>query len=192
MTDVPSLYGSAADPVELVEVLRRRKQELQITDQELDRIAGLTSGHSGKLLGAARVKRFGELSLFLMLGALGLRLAVVIDENASRKFSGQAEQSVQSSRMLARATKGRYSVGPLSRKVIHRALVTAGRKAARLGGIARAARLSPARRVQIARRAARARWARWRIARRAAKARARKKITAAASGANGARDASGG
>lgn len=62
---------------ELIEVLRRRAQDLQISRLTLDELAGLSSGYSGKVLGLGQAKRLGPMSLESILGALALGIARV-------------------------------------------------------------------------------------------------------------------
>ena len=49
---------------DLIEAIRSRVDELQISQALLEEIAGLTGGHIGKLLGGGQVKHFGMLTLF--------------------------------------------------------------------------------------------------------------------------------
>jgi hypothetical protein len=62
------------DRADLVAIVRRRQNELNISCETLDAIAGLASGHFSKL--TCGTKGFGFLSTFLVLPALGLRLVV--------------------------------------------------------------------------------------------------------------------
>jgi hypothetical protein len=45
----------------------------------------LANGHAGKILGPSQTKRIGTLSLFLLLPALGLLLALIEDAEAVRR-----------------------------------------------------------------------------------------------------------
>lgn len=85
---MPAVARLIADYNEYVTAIRERVDELGISRLELDRHAGLASGHSGKLLGARRVKKFGFVSLGLVLGAVGCKLILV-------------EDAVQTARILA-------------------------------------------------------------------------------------------
>ncbi len=79
------VIGEAIDHDELVAVLRQRKADLQLSDAMVDELAGLASGHTGKLLGPAPVKTLGHVSLSALLSVLALRLVVVEDpEQAAR------------------------------------------------------------------------------------------------------------
>ena len=70
---------------DLHKALRRRADDVNISRLTLDHLAGLSDGHSGKILGAAKVKRLGPISFGSVLEALGLKLLLVEDaEQASR------------------------------------------------------------------------------------------------------------
>ena len=73
----------------LVETCRARADELAISRLELDRIAGLPAGYSGKLLGkdgaGKKHKRMWPIGLEAMLGALGLKILVIEDEAATAR-----------------------------------------------------------------------------------------------------------
>jgi hypothetical protein len=76
---------------ELVRTLYARAEHLDVTRLSLDEVGGLPSGYSGKLLGARRVKTCGAKSLFPLLGALGLALALVEDPEARRRHSSRLQ-----------------------------------------------------------------------------------------------------
>ncbi|MET4479649.1 hypothetical protein [Bradyrhizobium sp. F1.13.3] len=57
---------------ELVDMLRRRRDELGLTHQTIDGIAGLQDGYTSKLLAPKPIKNLGPMSLEAMLGALAL------------------------------------------------------------------------------------------------------------------------
>jgi hypothetical protein len=50
----------------------------------IDQVAGLADGHFAKL--TCGIKRFGQVSIFLVLSALGLRLRIEEDPTAIAKF----------------------------------------------------------------------------------------------------------
>jgi hypothetical protein len=62
---------------ELVRGLIDRRRQLGLTQAELDYRSSLPSGYVGKLEGPARPKRFGMLSLSMVLAALDLELIAV-------------------------------------------------------------------------------------------------------------------
>src|SRR6267142_3990332 len=72
----------------LLEAFRERAKELEISREGIDQIAGWADGYTGKLLGGAAAKRrkiIGPLSLELMLGALGLKLILIEDPEATAR-----------------------------------------------------------------------------------------------------------
>lgn len=73
----------------LIETCRARADELALSRSEIDRLSGLPSGFSGKLLGqdgsAPKQKRMWPVSLELMLGALGLKILLIEDETATAR-----------------------------------------------------------------------------------------------------------
>jgi hypothetical protein len=62
---------------ELVDLIRRRRDELGLTHQTIDGIAGFQDGYTSKLLAPNPIKNFGPMSLEAMLGALALGIARV-------------------------------------------------------------------------------------------------------------------
>ncbi len=84
---------SIARPVQgykgLVETCRQRAAELAISRQEIDRLAGLPVGYSGKLLGNPDVpqkpKRIWPIGLEAMLGVLGLQAIIIEDPVATAR-----------------------------------------------------------------------------------------------------------
>src|SRR3981081_2438331 len=73
----------------LVETCRQRADELAISRLELDRLAGLPSGYSSKLLGkdgaGKKQKRMWPIGLEAMLGTLGLKVLLLEDEAATAR-----------------------------------------------------------------------------------------------------------
>jgi hypothetical protein len=59
--------------------LHRRKEDCKFSFLELDERTGLTHGHTSKIFGPSHVKNLGPLSFGRVLGALGLKLALVAD-----------------------------------------------------------------------------------------------------------------
>jgi hypothetical protein len=70
---------------DLIDAIRTRVAELCISRNELDHLAGIANGHSGKLLGPGRIKRFGRITLGPTLGAIGCKLILVEDPAATAK-----------------------------------------------------------------------------------------------------------
>jgi hypothetical protein len=63
---------------QLLRVVRDRRDELDLSHETIDAIAGLQSGYTSKLLSDPPMRGFGEMSLKALLEALGLRIAVAV------------------------------------------------------------------------------------------------------------------
>jgi hypothetical protein len=62
---------------ELLAALRKRRDQLQLTHERIDDIAGFPSGYCGKLMSPQPIKNLGWLSFGLALDALGVALVMV-------------------------------------------------------------------------------------------------------------------
>jgi hypothetical protein len=76
---------------DLVEAFRRRRDELDISYETLEQVAGLQPGYAAKLLVHPPMRRVGPLSLSLLLGGLGLRLTVSEDPGALERVRRRLE-----------------------------------------------------------------------------------------------------
>lgn len=85
----------------LIETCRSRCDELALSRAELDRLSGLPEGYSAKLLGrdgcGQRQKRAWPISLEALLGALGLKVILIIDEQATARTLARREKPVDRS-----------------------------------------------------------------------------------------------
>jgi hypothetical protein len=85
----------------LIETCRSRCDELALSRAELDRLSGLPEGYSAKLLGrdgcGQRQKRAWPISLEALLGALGLKVILIIDEQATARTLARREKPVNRS-----------------------------------------------------------------------------------------------
>jgi hypothetical protein len=86
------VYGSPQDYDALIAVFVRRAADLGISHAALDDLAGLADGFIGKALGPSKVKRLGPMSLFAVLPALGLKITLVEDPDALRRYGGRARR----------------------------------------------------------------------------------------------------
>ena len=66
---------------ETLGALRRRKEALGFTNLEIDERMGLAAGHWDKIFGPRRRLNLGPLTWGLCLAALGLKIALVVDQN---------------------------------------------------------------------------------------------------------------
>jgi hypothetical protein len=69
---------------DLVATVHKRQDELNISCETVDLIAGLADRHYSKL--TSKVKGFGFMSTFVVLKALGLRLRVEEDPDATARL----------------------------------------------------------------------------------------------------------
>jgi hypothetical protein len=71
----------------LIETCRIRCDQLELSRAELDRLSGLPDGYCAKLLGrdgcGRRQKRAWPVSLEALLGTLGLKVILIVDEEAT-------------------------------------------------------------------------------------------------------------
>jgi hypothetical protein len=128
------LYATAASYEALVEALKRRAGELEISYSDLEAIAGLPAGFAGKVFGPSQTKRFGHLSLFNTLPALGLRLTLAVDPEALRRY---AQRGLKRNGKQARV--GNFSQQRVSKRIISRVQRYFGLRSARKRKIARLA-----------------------------------------------------
>jgi len=149
------IIGEARDCNELIDLYRQRKAELGLTDAWFDDHSGLSKGHLGKLFGDGQVKTLGPVSIHALNCSLALKFLVVVDEETEAvmhaRWEGRERPVLPVHAKASTKAIARFTPIILS----ERAKVISP-----LGGRARAAKLSPRRRSQIARRAARARWSR--------------------------------
>jgi hypothetical protein len=86
MTSAPQRAPRALARIEhseaLLAAIRRRLDELQVTHETVDHLAGFQSGYCGKLLADPPIKRMGHFSLFLILQTLGLDMVLVENPQA--------------------------------------------------------------------------------------------------------------
>jgi hypothetical protein len=74
---------------ELVAAIRARRDELDLSHETLDHIAGLQPGYVSKLLAPEPMKGLGPISLPALLGALGVALVLVEDTAQVERVRGQ-------------------------------------------------------------------------------------------------------
>jgi hypothetical protein len=91
----------------LMDALRARRDQLAVTHQTIDDVAGLPSGYTGKLFAPHPMKCLGMISLGAILGTLGLKLAILEDDEALKRVKGRLVP-----RKKARAGEGRPKPEP--------------------------------------------------------------------------------
>lgn len=148
MADEPLAIGQTYD--DLIRALRERAAALGMTDKILEEIGGFTGGHVGKLLGAKRVKSLGGLSFGMMLGALGLKFAIIEDEEATARIKARFDPSTKSKRELTTVS---WTITP---ELAAHVFADHMQRISRLGVAGRMKKLTPRQRRNIARKAGRA------------------------------------
>lgn len=136
----------------LIEAMRGRLVELNITHATLDRITGLPGGYAGKVLGDARVRSLGPVSFGLLLQALGLKLAVLEDVEAVERMAIRWEER-------ARPDYNANRIASVGKSTIRRMFPVIQAEIAKRASDARMVKMKPATRRRVARQAAKARWA---------------------------------
>lgn len=148
----------------LVAACRARADQLNISRDTIDEVAGLPKGYTSKALmaepfggksatgGRLSSRNLGRVSLGPMLGALGIALVVVEDPEAmARTVRRRSARNKSQVRML---TGGKHSGVTIRLSVRHM------KKLAKLATAARAKKIPRWKRIRIAKQAARARWKR--------------------------------
>jgi hypothetical protein len=74
---------------ELLDAIRRRRDELNISHETIDALAGFPSGYTGKLLAPIPVRGVSHMSLGGVLGALAMGLVPVEDSGQRAKVEGR-------------------------------------------------------------------------------------------------------
>lgn len=147
--------GIARSYDDLHRIMRARADELEVSRLVLDETAGITAGHSSKLLAPRPMRRLGAVTMPAMLGALGLALVVVEDPEALARIARLPKR--RSTNVRHRDASEREPMLPAEKprgpKHPQRGSDWAQQMNAR-----RSFRLSRRKRSEIARRAARARW----------------------------------
>jgi hypothetical protein len=129
-------------------ILRARAEELQLSRHSLDEIAGLPSGLAGKILSPRPKKRFGNISLPLLLDALGMKLVAMVDEAKTLAL----QQRITTGPRKASAVRSGHCTVLVSRRHLKRIQ--------RLGGLNSRRRMSRKKASELGRLAANSRWGR--------------------------------
>ena len=141
--EVPRVVATFDSYVGMLDAIRARVNELQVSGERLDEYAGLPRGYYSKLAGAKPIRRLGMTSLAPILNGLGLKCQFIEDPAAT-------------SRLLSRVPprNSSYVRGALSIVLTVRFF----KKIGRLGARARVAATTKEQRQAWARKAAAARW----------------------------------
>lgn len=153
---------------ELIQALRDRARELELTHETIDSVAGLQSGYASKLLAPKPIKNLGPMSFESLLGALGVAVVVIEDPEQVARISKQWTKRLRPLRTplalpppsipasIDHEVPLQIAVTPALQRLLRNPEWM--REIGVRGGNERAAKLSAFRRRQIAKRAAKARW----------------------------------
>jgi hypothetical protein len=76
-----------SDYAELIAALRARAEALDVTNMVLGEIAGLSPSHVGRVLAVNAPQRVEAFSLLLLSQAMGLKFAILEDEQAMERLA---------------------------------------------------------------------------------------------------------
>lgn len=138
---------------ELHRALRQRVEELQVTYESIDEVAGFTARYASKLLAPTQIKRFAGMSRWALVGALGCKLVLMVDREKTRRLLPKL--SKRRVKMASRAVKWGGGATRSAYRLVSRAYV---RKCGQNGGKARLVTMTAKQRSRQAQQAARARW----------------------------------
>jgi hypothetical protein len=79
-TAAPNVIGEARNYDELLDLLKLRRDQLDVSLEVVDAVAGLAQRYAAKLMSPTKIRTLGSVSMGLVLGALGLKLLVAIDQ----------------------------------------------------------------------------------------------------------------
>jgi hypothetical protein len=145
--NTPRIVGVATNYLELVAGFRARLAELGISYSTLDEIAGWTDSYSTKVLGEEPLRHMGAMALDAMLGATGLKIALIDDPERLARVKNH-RHFVRRKHRPRTVAAGAY--------VAHRVTRSFLKEIGSKGGVATREKLSSRQREQIARNAARA------------------------------------
>src|SRR5262245_16498481 len=168
-SNAPRVVATAGNYLELVAGFRVRLAELGISYSTLDEIAGWTDSYSTKVLGEEPLRHMGAMALDAMLGAMGLKIALIDDPKRLDRVRNHRHfvprkhrpRSVAAGAYIAHRVTRSFlkEIGSKGGAATREKLSARRRKAiARNAARAKAAKLSPEQRSASASKAAKARW----------------------------------
>ena len=87
--EAPRVVGEFSNYEELINSLRNRASELNLSGEQIDRRAGVADRYTEKLLRQPPIRRLGAISLGPFLGALAVRGLLIEDRVALEKLRRQ-------------------------------------------------------------------------------------------------------
>jgi hypothetical protein len=101
--------GIATDYLTLISAFRKRVSELRIPYETIDALAGWTSTYASKLLAEEPIKFMGPMALDVMLGVLGVKIAIFADPAKLEKIKQHRDFTRHKINMNTRiAASGNY------------------------------------------------------------------------------------
>jgi hypothetical protein len=70
---------------DLLDVIRARRDELNISHETIDHLAGFPAGYTSKLLAPEPLRGIGYMSLGAVMGALGMAMVAIEDATAAAR-----------------------------------------------------------------------------------------------------------
>jgi hypothetical protein len=81
----PRVVATVADHNQLLTAIRRRVEELGLSHETVEHLAGLQSGYLSKVIADPPPERMSPFTQFLILGAVGLRVKLEEDPQLIEK-----------------------------------------------------------------------------------------------------------
>jgi hypothetical protein len=136
---------------ELIEALRARADELEITRETIDHAAGFLGGYAGKLLARTPIRTLGRVSLGPMLQVLGMSILLIEDLSAIKKINSRITRRL-------RPRSDASGAMPTGKSKRHRSVFKGNSEWGRLMAARRVLLQTNRQRSRSASKAARARW----------------------------------
>jgi hypothetical protein len=149
-TDPLKMLAFADSYDSLIEALRTRKAQLELSDSMVDVIGGLTRGHTEKILGPSRTKKLSPMTMDVLLATLAVKICIVEDVDAAKIMEGRWEQRV--------ANHVRTVAGRVSKRIVEQAKPHLYRQLQLKSSAAKMKCFTAEHRSRIARKAAKSRW----------------------------------
>jgi hypothetical protein len=144
------VIGIVRKHADLIEVFRLMKDRLNLTNEFIDDVGGLTKGHADKILGPSESKNIGPVTFDLFCQLFAVEFHVRLDMDAVKRMEAVWEKR-------ERPLYPNAKVKRISKKLVQRAKPYVLRDNASLGGKARANLLTSKQVARIARKGAHAR-----------------------------------
>ena len=109
---IRSMPGIIRDMEGIRQAVRQRRDELNISHETIDALAGLQAGYTSKLLAPIPIKNFGDMSLAAVLGALAIAIVVVEDPAQKLLVEGRWQKRKRPQRLLP-ASASRLSINAI-------------------------------------------------------------------------------